>query len=66
MNAPRVERSSTTASPGLGHIWPGGKNRLPEKWVGKPSDSLNATDVIWEFFKAHPRTAASKPITKND
>jgi polyhydroxybutyrate depolymerase len=51
---------------GLGHIWPGGKNRLPEKWVGKPSDSLNATDVIWEFFKAHPRTAASKPITKND
>jgi polyhydroxybutyrate depolymerase len=40
---------------GLGHIWPGGKNQLPEKWVGKPSDSLNATDVIWEFFKAHPR-----------
>jgi polyhydroxybutyrate depolymerase len=53
---------------GLGHIWPGGKNRLPEKWVGKPSDSLNATDVIWEFFKAHPRTPASKPspIAKND
>jgi polyhydroxybutyrate depolymerase len=51
---------------GLGHIWPGGKNRLPEKWVGKPSDNLNAADVIWEFFKAHPRTAASKPITKND
>ena len=40
---------------GLGHIWPGGNNRLPEKWVGKPSDALNATDVIWEFFKAHPR-----------
>ena len=41
---------------GLGHLWPGGKSRLPEKWVGKPSDKLNATDVIWEFFKAHPRT----------
>jgi len=51
---------------GLGHIWPGGKNRLPEKWVGLPSDALNATDVIWEFFKAHPRTAAVKPIAKND
>jgi polyhydroxybutyrate depolymerase len=51
---------------GLGHIWPGGNNRLPEKWVGKPSDALNATDVIWDFFKAHPRIAASKPITKND
>ncbi len=51
---------------GLGHIWPGGKNRLPEKWVGEPSDSLNATDAIWEFFKAHPRTPAVKPITKSD
>jgi polyhydroxybutyrate depolymerase len=50
---------------GLGHIWPGGTNRLPEKWVGKPSNALNATDVIWDFFKAHPRTApptlAQKP-----
>ncbi len=43
---------------GLGHVWPGGRNQLPEKWVGKPSDNLNATDVIWEFFKAHPRTQA--------
>ncbi len=43
---------------GLGHVWPGGQNRLPEKWVGKPSDNLNATDVIWEFFKTHPRTQA--------
>jgi polyhydroxybutyrate depolymerase len=51
---------------GLGHVWPGGKNQLPEKWVGKPSDSLNATDVIWDFFKAHPRTPLSNPITKND
>jgi len=51
---------------GLGHIWPGGTNRLPEKWVGKPSNALNATDVIWDFFKSHPRTApstlAQKPI----
>src|SRR5271166_4546691 len=32
---------------GLGHVWPGGKNQLPERWVGQPSDNLNATDVIW-------------------
>src|SRR5271170_395617 len=51
---------------GLGHIWPGGINRLPEKLVGQPSDSLNATDVIWDFFKAHPRPPALKPIAKND
>jgi polyhydroxybutyrate depolymerase len=52
----------------LGHIWPGGKNSLPEKWVGKPSDNLNATDAIWDFFKAHPRTTVPAPgaITKND
>jgi polyhydroxybutyrate depolymerase len=51
---------------GLGHIWPGGKNRLPESLVGKPSDNLNATDVIWDFFKAHPRTPTLKPIANND
>ena len=40
---------------GLGHVWPGGTSRLPERWVGKASDKLNATAVIWEFFKSHPR-----------
>lgn len=39
----------------MGHVWPGGINRLPERLVGKPSDKLNATDVIWNFFKTHPR-----------
>lgn len=51
---------------GLGHVWPGGKSRLPEKWVGKASDNLNATNVIWEFFKAHPRTPIATPAAKND
>jgi len=50
---------------GLGHVWPGGQNRLPERWVGKPSNKLNATDVIWEFFKIHPRTqAAATPAAR--
>ena len=40
---------------GLGHVWPGGTTRLPERWIGKASDKLNATALIWEFFKAHPR-----------
>ncbi len=39
----------------MGHVWPGGINRLPARLVGKPSDKLNATDVIWSFFKAHPK-----------
>ena len=38
-----------------GHQWPGGE-ALP--FMGKKSDDLIATDAIWEFFVAHPRTGA--------
>ncbi|MFA5344581.1 MAG: PHB depolymerase family esterase [Kiritimatiellia bacterium] len=41
---------------GHGHIWPGGKNLLPEAMVGKPSDKFKATDAIWEFFQQHSRS----------
>ena len=40
---------------GLGHTWAGGKSLLPEFMVGKRSDKIQATDVIWEFFLNHPR-----------
>lgn len=36
---------------GLGHIWAGGKNLLPEFMVGRPTDKLKATDAIWAFFR---------------
>ena len=39
---------------GQGHVWPGGKNLLPEFMVGKATDKLKAVDVIWEFFEKHP------------
>lgn len=35
-----------------GHAWPGGERGLISGV--EPSQSLNATDVIWDFFKAHP------------
>lgn len=38
-----------------GHIWPGAERMLPEAIVGKATRHLMATDVVWEFFKAHPR-----------
>jgi polyhydroxybutyrate depolymerase len=38
---------------GMGHCWPGGKSFLPERIVGKCSDKMNATDVIWKFFQDH-------------
>ena len=37
----------------MGHAWPGGKRG---SGLGdEPSTALDATDVIWAFFKAHPR-----------
>jgi len=40
---------------GHGHHWPGGKSALPESLAGKNTARLTATDVIWEFFRSHPR-----------
>ncbi len=40
-----------------GHTWAGGQSLLPESWVGKRTDKLNATDYIWNFFKPHPAPA---------
>ncbi|MCI0749804.1 MAG: hypothetical protein L0Y32_04575, partial [Nevskiales bacterium] len=44
-----------TVIKGHGHIWPGGKNLLPEFMVGKTSDAFQATDAIWEFFRKQTR-----------
>ncbi len=40
---------------GGGHTWPSGLQYLSEKVIGKVCRDLNATEVIWEFFKAHPK-----------
>lgn len=40
---------------GLGHHWPGGRKMLPESMVGKWSDRVNATDLVWEFFSHHKK-----------
>lgn len=39
---------------GLGHHWPGGVGQAPNFLVGKSSDKLKATELLWEFFKSHP------------
>ncbi len=46
---------------GMGHVWPGGDPMLPDWVVGQPSDALNATDVIWEFFKRHELEPGAAP-----
>jgi polyhydroxybutyrate depolymerase len=37
----------------MGHTWPGGKSLLPEILVGKTTNKINASQVIWDFFAAH-------------
>ena len=37
-----------------GHTWPGGNSSLPEWIVGKTTEKIIATEVIWDFFEKHP------------
>ena len=43
---------------GQGHGWPGGEDVLPERMVGPSVYTVNATDVIWDFFSRYPSQAA--------
>jgi polyhydroxybutyrate depolymerase len=48
---------------GGGHTWPGGE-RMPEWFVGRTSRSIDATSVMWAFFRAHSlrvQAATSQP-----
>lgn len=55
----KVEYPSTTSGPtltviyidGHGHNWPGAKAALPDSIMGPNTNTLNATDTIWDFFK---------------
>jgi polyhydroxybutyrate depolymerase len=38
---------------GGGHTWPGGNPTL-DFFLGKTSRDINANDVMWTFFQAHP------------
>lgn len=40
---------------GGGHTWPGGRQYLFQSMVGRVSRDINATEVIWEFFKDSPK-----------
>lgn len=49
---------------GLGHTWAGGKSLLPERMVGKTSDKISATDVIWDFFQKHAKHLTDKELAQ--
>jgi polyhydroxybutyrate depolymerase len=40
---------------GGGHTWPGGLQYMPSWIIGKTSRDIDATEVIWSFFKKHSR-----------
>jgi polyhydroxybutyrate depolymerase len=44
---------------GGGNTWPSGDEFMPKKEVGKTSTDLDADEVIWKFFSAHPMPSSS-------
>lgn len=40
---------------GAGHTWPDGYQYLSKRLVGPVCRDINATEVIWQFFKLHPK-----------
>ena len=40
---------------GGGHTWPNGTQYLAEKLIGKVCRDIDGSEIIWEFFKSHPR-----------
>lgn len=65
--AVRVERYpgpvpfDTVTVEGLGHHWPGGGALLNPRLAGPPSDAINATEMIWEFFAKTFRASPHAP-----
>jgi polyhydroxybutyrate depolymerase len=40
---------------GGGHTWPGGTQYLPVSWIGPTNRDIDASEVIWRFFKGAAR-----------
>ncbi|HZZ27570.1 MAG TPA: PHB depolymerase family esterase [Pirellulales bacterium] len=40
---------------GGGHTWPGGPQYFPKFLIGSVCRDIDGTQVIWDFFKAHPK-----------
>ncbi len=45
---------------GGGHTWPGA-GEVPFPGAGLTTHEISATDLMWEFFLAHPMSAAQEP-----
>lgn len=45
---------SLVAVEGGGHTWPGGYQYMPERFIGKTSRDIDASRMIWDFFRHQP------------
>jgi polyhydroxybutyrate depolymerase len=43
-----------------GHTWPGGEQVIPVRFIGKTNEDLDASEIIWKFFAAHPMPARKR------
>jgi polyhydroxybutyrate depolymerase len=39
---------------GSGHVWPGGKQDVPQVFLGRPTSIIDANTLMWRFFQRHP------------
>lgn len=44
---------------GGGHAWPGGRGGWPGS--DQPTRTISASELIWQFFAAHPKPAPAQP-----
>jgi polyhydroxybutyrate depolymerase len=38
---------------GSGHVWPGGKQDVPQSLLGRPTSLVDASALMWQFFEQH-------------
>jgi polyhydroxybutyrate depolymerase len=55
---PRGDEAILYIIEGMGFQWPGGTALIEER-LGKGTDRIRATDVIWEFFRRHARDSVA-------
>jgi poly(3-hydroxybutyrate) depolymerase len=42
-----------------GHVWPGGKQDVNQKLLGRPTSIIDANTLTWRFFEQHPLPRSS-------
>ena len=49
---------------GGGHTWPGATQYLPKSMIGNLCRDFSATEMVWQFFKAHPKNGTVQEVPR--